>query len=129
FGDPLAERLEYRLTQAAPFPGEEGETTDLKGIDRFVAFRVSDHAHVLIDSAHEGEEHDVPTTLLTNPDFNPGTWFARRLIVTGNADVEQPANSYLMGDARATRVCQILNGAPSYPGDNLPDFHPRRSSY
>ncbi|KAJ3979232.1 hypothetical protein F5890DRAFT_1559011 [Lentinula detonsa] len=121
--------LERPSLRAAPFPGEVGERADLESIDRFVAFRVADNAHVLIDSAHEGEEHDVPTTLLTNPDFNPGTWFARRLLVTGNADVKKPPTSRLMGDARATRICQILNEASSYPGDNLPDFHPRRNSY
>ncbi|KAJ3979033.1 hypothetical protein F5890DRAFT_1589505 [Lentinula detonsa] len=100
FGDPLAERLEYVLTQQTPFPG-----------------------HLLIDSAYEDRELQIPTQLLINPDFEPGPWFARQI---GDSSAASETTSRPMGDARATRISQILNNAECYPGDDLPDFHPRQ---
>ncbi|KAJ3733275.1 hypothetical protein DFJ43DRAFT_961732, partial [Lentinula guzmanii] len=121
FGDPLAERLEYVLTQQAPFPGETTDIEEVRSIERFVAYRISNHSHLLIDSAYEDRELHIPTQLLINPDFEPHAWFVRQLGSSGS--VSETA-SRPMGDARAMRISQILNNAASYPGDNLPDFHP-----
>ncbi|KAJ3980248.1 hypothetical protein F5890DRAFT_1420010 [Lentinula detonsa] len=129
FGDPLAERLEYILTQHAPFSGELSTSTEVGQIDRFLAYRISDHAHLLLDSAYEDSEHVIPTRLLEDPDFDPGAWFARSLQTAGNAEAVRSSKSRPMGDARATRIIQILNNAVVYPGDDLPDFHPRHSEY
>ncbi|KAJ3985542.1 hypothetical protein F5890DRAFT_1373507, partial [Lentinula detonsa] len=126
FGDPLAERLEYILTQHAASPGKPVKSEEFLSIERFVAYRISDNTHLLIDSAYEDREHQIPTSTLTNPDFEPSSWFAG---LPGNSEVAGNKTPRPMGDARATRVSQILNGAAHYPGDELPDFHPRRSEY
>ncbi|KAJ3791735.1 hypothetical protein GGU11DRAFT_646309, partial [Lentinula aff. detonsa] len=123
-GDPLAERLEYILTQHAPFPGESVNSIEIRSLDRFVAYRISNQTHLLIDSAGEGKEHQIPTHFLVNPDFEPCSWFARQ---SGDSSAGRHNPSQPMGDARATRVSQILNVAVNYPGDDLPEFHPRRS--
>ncbi|KAJ3732787.1 hypothetical protein DFJ43DRAFT_996486, partial [Lentinula guzmanii] len=127
FGDPLAERLEYILRQSAPFPGELVSNGDVLSSERFVAYRISDHAHLILDAVHEDLEIQIATSLLTNPDFEPGAWYARRLFNEGIAAAIGKSTSSQMGDVRARRVSQILNGASRYPGDNLPDFHPRRN--
>ncbi|KAJ3796512.1 hypothetical protein GGU11DRAFT_644743, partial [Lentinula aff. detonsa] len=126
FGDPLAERLEYILTQHAPFPGEPVNSEEFRSMECFVAYHISDHAHLLIDSAYEDREYQIPMSTLMNPDFEPSSWFAGLL---RNSEVAGNKTSQPMGDARATRVSQILNGAAHYPGDELPDFHPRRNEY
>ncbi|KAJ3732813.1 hypothetical protein DFJ43DRAFT_1038949 [Lentinula guzmanii] len=129
FGDPLAERLEYILAQNGPFAGELSKSEEAGCIDRFLAYRISDHAHLLLDSAYEDVEHEIPTRLLEDPDFEPSVWFASRLRSTSGAKAIRSSPSRPMGDARATRICQILNNTLAYPGDDLPDFHPRRSEY
>ncbi|KAJ3979125.1 hypothetical protein F5890DRAFT_1383355, partial [Lentinula detonsa] len=129
FGDPLAERIEYALSQSAPFPGEQVSNNDVQSIERFVAYRTSENTHLILDSLYDELEIQIPTLLLTNPDFEPGTWYARKLFDQGIAVTMDEMISRPMGDARATRVSQILNGAPHYPGDDLPDFHPRRNEY
>ncbi|KAJ3786233.1 hypothetical protein GGU10DRAFT_255548, partial [Lentinula aff. detonsa] len=129
FGDPLAERLEYSLTQSAPFFGELPSDEAVGSIERFVAYRISDHTHLLLDSAYEDSECQISTSLLTNPDFDPSEWYARKLNVESSPTARNETSSRRMGDARGTRVSQILNGAARYPGDNLPDFHPRRNNY
>ncbi|KAJ3737370.1 hypothetical protein DFJ43DRAFT_983443, partial [Lentinula guzmanii] len=112
FGDPLAERLEYILTQHAPFTGEPVNSTEIRSLERFVAYRISDLTHLLMDSAGEGKEHQIPTQFLVNPDFEPCSWFARQ---SGNSGAGRHNPSQHMGDARATRVSQILNSAANYP--------------
>ncbi|KAJ3785710.1 hypothetical protein GGU10DRAFT_256476, partial [Lentinula aff. detonsa] len=115
FGDPLAERLEYILTQNAPFPGESINNREMCSIERFVAHRISDNTHLLIDSAYEGREHRVPTHLLTNPDFEPCPWFTRHLLGAVSSGDARTITSQPMGDARAIRASQILNHAVCYP--------------
>ncbi|KAJ3718597.1 hypothetical protein DFJ43DRAFT_974841, partial [Lentinula guzmanii] len=126
FGDPLAERLEYVLTQQTPFPGEPADKEGVRSRERFLAYRISDNSHLLIDSVYEDRELQVPTRLLVNPDFEPGPWFARQI---GDSSAASETTSRPMGDARATRISQILNNSERYPGDDLPDFHPRRNEY
>ncbi|KAJ3720802.1 hypothetical protein DFJ43DRAFT_1042426 [Lentinula guzmanii] len=129
FGDPLAERLEHCLIQSAPFSGELSSNEPVGSIERFVAYRISDHTHLLLDSAYEDLECQISTSLLTNPDFDPSAWYARKLNVQGIPTATGGTTPRRMGDARGTRVSQILNRASRYPGDDLPDFHPRRNNY
>ncbi|KAJ3788462.1 hypothetical protein GGU10DRAFT_372977 [Lentinula aff. detonsa] len=129
FGDPLAERLEYILMQNAPFKGELSKNKGISCINRFLAYWISDHAHLILDSAYEDVEHEIPTRLLEDPDFEPSVWFANKLWMTSGAKAIRPSPSRPMGDARVTRICQILNNTLAYPGDDLPDFHPRHSEY
>ncbi|KAJ3979965.1 hypothetical protein F5890DRAFT_1420527, partial [Lentinula detonsa] len=129
FGDPLADRLGYILTRNTPYNGELGETEEIVSDERFLAYRISDHAHLILDSAYKDGEHEIPTRMLENPDFEPSAWFARRLQMTGGGEAVASSPSRPMGDARATRICEILNNAEAFPGDDLPDFHPRRSEY
>ncbi|KAJ3978796.1 hypothetical protein F5890DRAFT_1384486, partial [Lentinula detonsa] len=126
FGDPLAERLEFILAKHAPFPGEPTDDEEVKSIERFVAYRISDHTHLLIDLAYDDREFQIPTQTLANPEFEPCSWFARQ---AGSSGAVNKTTSQPMGDARGTRVMQILNEAARYPGDDLPDFHPRRNEY
>ncbi|KAJ3781411.1 hypothetical protein GGU10DRAFT_245355, partial [Lentinula aff. detonsa] len=115
FGDPLAERLEYILMQNAPFAGERSKSEGIGCIDRFLAYRISDHAHLILDSAYEDVEHQIPTRLLEDPDFEPSVWFAHRLLRTSGDRAIKSSPSQTMGDARATRICQILNSTLAYP--------------
>ncbi|KAJ3980170.1 hypothetical protein F5890DRAFT_1392937, partial [Lentinula detonsa] len=129
FGDPLAECLEFALSQSTPFPGELVSDEDVQSITRFVAYHISDYTHLILDLVYDNLETQIPTSLLTNPDFEPGTWYARKLLDQGIVTTFDKITSRRMGDAQATRVNQILNGAFQYPGDNLPDFHPRQNEY
>ncbi|KAJ3780000.1 hypothetical protein GGU10DRAFT_246656, partial [Lentinula aff. detonsa] len=118
FGDPLAEHLEYVLTQQTPFPGEPTDKEGVRSIERFLAYRISDYSHLLIDLVYEDRELQIPTQLLVNPDFEPGPWFARQI---GDSSAVSKTTSRPMGDTRATRISQILNNSECYRGDNLPD--------
>ncbi|KAJ3817219.1 hypothetical protein F5880DRAFT_1493278, partial [Lentinula raphanica] len=126
FGDPLAEHLEFLLHTSTPFPGEPIDTGEITGSDRFVAYRVSAVEHVLMDSAYD-EDYVVPSACLANPDFEPLVWFARKLKDHHGLTVALEKLPYcMMGDPRAHRVVQILNQADVYPGDDLPEFHPKQ---
>ncbi|KAJ3779977.1 hypothetical protein GGU10DRAFT_337560 [Lentinula aff. detonsa] len=60
-GNPLAERLEYVLTQQAPFPGETTDIEEVRSIEHFVPYCISNHSHLLIDSVYEDRELQIPT--------------------------------------------------------------------
>ncbi|KAJ3752130.1 hypothetical protein EV360DRAFT_55760, partial [Lentinula raphanica] len=127
FGDPLAERLEFLLHTSSPFPGEPIDDNEFISPDRFTAYQVSATEHVLMDSAYDGEDCVISSAHLANPDFEPVLWFAKKLNGTfgRQVDLRGVAHSQ-MGDPRGQRVVQILNHAMDFPGDDLPDFHPRQ---
>ncbi|KAJ3765217.1 hypothetical protein FB446DRAFT_655562, partial [Lentinula raphanica] len=118
FGDPLAEHLEFLLCTSTPFPGESAWDEEMTSSERFVAYRISDTEHVLLDSAYESEDYVLPSTYLANPDFEPLVWFTSRLQERFGHVVDfERLPHCTMGDPRARRVVQILSQGDIYPGD------------
>ncbi|KAJ3816648.1 hypothetical protein F5880DRAFT_1494052, partial [Lentinula raphanica] len=78
FGDPLTEHLEFILHTSTPLPGESASDEEMTSSDRFVAYRISDTQHVLIDSAYDSADYVIASAHLANPDFEPLVWFARQ---------------------------------------------------
>ncbi|KAJ3758454.1 hypothetical protein EV360DRAFT_14304, partial [Lentinula raphanica] len=109
-GDPLSERLEFLLHTSAPFSGESVDDGEMTGPDRFVAYRVSDTEHVLLDSAYDGIDYIISSSHLANPDFEPVAWFATKRQESFGIRADFGAlPRRVMGDPRANRVAQILN--------------------
>ncbi|KAJ3763885.1 hypothetical protein EV360DRAFT_32638, partial [Lentinula raphanica] len=116
FGNPLAEHLEFLLHTSTPIVGESVDDEEMTSDSRFVAFRISDTEHVLLDSAYDSAEYVMPSAHLANPDFEPLVWFARQLKERFGPAVdfgELPRCT--MGDPRARRVVQILSQGDIYP--------------
>ncbi|KAJ3965093.1 hypothetical protein EV361DRAFT_811252, partial [Lentinula raphanica] len=130
FGDPLAEHLEFLLHTSTPFPGESVNDGEITSPDRFVAYRISETQHVLIDSAYDSADFILPSACLVNPDFEPLLWFTRQLRESYEHPIDVGKLPYCaMGDPRARRVVQILSQGNVYPGDDLPEFHPKRNRF
>ncbi|KAJ3967597.1 hypothetical protein EV361DRAFT_929836 [Lentinula raphanica] len=109
FGDPLAEHLEFILHTTSPFPGEPVDDEETSSPDRFVAVRVSDTHHVLLDSAYDGADYSIASACLANPDFEPLVWFAMKVQASPGRTID-------------------IGKLPRCPmGD--PDFHPRRGTF
>ncbi|KAJ3964108.1 hypothetical protein EV361DRAFT_980736 [Lentinula raphanica] len=130
FGDPLAEHLEFLLYTSTPFPGESVNDDEITSPDRFVAYRISETQHVLIDSAYDSTDFILPSAHLANPDFEPLEWFMGQLREHyGHTSGFTMLPHRTMGDPRARRVIQILSQGATYPGDDLPEFHPKREKF
>ncbi|KAJ3772530.1 hypothetical protein FB446DRAFT_643341, partial [Lentinula raphanica] len=130
FGDPLAEHLEFLLHTSTPFPGESAINEEMTHSDWFVAYRISDTEHVLLDSAYDSADYVLPSAYLANPDFEPLVWFMKQLQERSGRAVDFGKLPHCtMGDPRARRVMQILTQGDMYPGDDLPEFHPKRERF